>query len=519
MLAFAFRVVLLATAAAQSSNSAYYNFVPRTRHDVLMWGQAVSLAPITDGWEYLYDENRSNGRNTWASQTPPSELSFRNREGRTTLQTTQPGQAMSMFFTGEACTLGGTLQVGAGFDGTNPAYWSVFIDGEPARYEFILDEYQDGFIGISGLQSDRFHNATDTQVSDAIGLQNIGNRISFADGNAVQPILTPKGDVAVHQYTFQNGEQEAALALKGDASFEVMVPVNSCYIECDGYVGPDYGVVNFALDPPPPGDVKSAYWSRSTNRAWYTHDTMFSLALNPNLQYKLMVWTEAATAGAGVYLNGSMIYPFSNDEPGPFWINENLATNATNATRSNAEGETPLGQTTSGKVNVGAIAGGVAGGVVFLALLAVLFFLRRSWKSNRETRNIDIDEWEDSGFTNSKESAVTPFLSTPIPHEYAAVSERTPSTCFHSSEANSSSEKVPSGTVYTHIKYSALSEESPAPKTGSVNTGRERPAEPLAVSPEVVQERDWGTLPQELVPPVYNLSWAASRPVVTRDDE
>ncbi|BEJ15248.1 hypothetical protein CspHIS471_0410150 [Cutaneotrichosporon sp. HIS471] len=409
MLAFAFRVVLLATAAAQSSHLDY-NYWGRTPHDVQMWAEAVSLVPITDGWEYLYDENRSNGRNTWESQMPPSELSFRNRENRTRLQTTLPGQAMSIFFTGKSCSLGGTFQGGVGFDGTNPAYWSVLIDGMPISqdlYDFLpADDSQTGFISVFGFRRYQFYNVTfvtgpqfngnvsiefarwstwlmrylDRPLSNAIILQTIGNRISFADGDAVQPLLTPKGDVAVHQYTFQNKEQEAALALKGDASIEVMVPANSSYIECDGYVGPDYGVVNFALDPPPPGNITAASLSRSTNRPWYTVDTMLSLPLNPNLRYKLKVWTEAATAGAGVYLNGSMIYPFSKNEPAPFWIKEDLDAYTKITVPPHIH-----------QVNVGAIAGGTVGGAVFLALLAVLFFLHCRRRSKREIQNIEIE--------------------------------------------------------------------------------------------------------------------------------
>lgn len=100
--------------------------------------------------------------------------------------------------------------------------------------------------------------------------------------------------------------------LKGDASISVMLPRNTSFLECDGYIGPDYGIVNFALDPPPPGSVAKAYMSRSSKRPWFTHDTMFSLALNPNLHYNFTVYTEAATAGSGVYLNSSRIFPFSN---------------------------------------------------------------------------------------------------------------------------------------------------------------------------------------------------------------
>lgn len=91
-----------------------------------------------------------------------------------------------------------------------------------------------------------------------------------------------------------------------------MLPRNSSFVHCDGYIGPDYGVVNFALDPPPPGNIGRGYMSLSTQRSWYSHDTMFSLPLNPNLHYNFTVYTEATTAGAGVYLNSSLVFPYSD---------------------------------------------------------------------------------------------------------------------------------------------------------------------------------------------------------------
>ncbi len=148
--------------------------------------------------------------------------------------------------------------------------------------------------------------------------------------------------------------------LKGDASIEIMVPANSSFIECEGYIGPDYGVINFSLDPPPPNNVGRGYMSRSTRRPWYTHDTMFSVPLNPNLRYKFKVSTDAATAGAGVYLNSTKVMPYSNNacvnnvtiadtSVAPFWIKEDLLStdNSANSTANSTETSTANSTTTS----------------------------------------------------------------------------------------------------------------------------------------------------------------------------
>jgi hypothetical protein len=69
---------------------------------------------------------------------------------------------------------------------------------------------------------------------------------------------------------------------------------------------------------------------------------MFSVPLNPNLRYKFKVSTDAATAGAGVYLNSTKIMPYSNNacvdnvavadtSVAPFWIKEDLPSTDTTA--------------------------------------------------------------------------------------------------------------------------------------------------------------------------------------------
>lgn len=161
---FGLGVLFLASAAAQSAESSpYYNYNPGLSRTFLMWGEAVATVPLTDGWEYLFDGNRANGT-TWASQQPGSQVAFRNREGRTVLQTSQPGQAYSLLFTGSNLTIGGTVTSDTPIDYTNPEYWQVYVDGElspPSRYYmYNPTKTSDALFRVEGLQANTFHNVT-----------------------------------------------------------------------------------------------------------------------------------------------------------------------------------------------------------------------------------------------------------------------------------------------------------------------------------------------------------------------
>lgn len=232
------RLFLVAAATGLSTASAQtvdpnFNYDARVSHTPNIWGQAVAMIPLTQGWDYLFDNDRAP-RATWDSQQPTSQTNFRDREVRTVLQTSQANQAFSVLFTGQLMTLGGQLSVGSDFDPTSAGQWQVYVDGEArpsSAYKLTPNTNStEGFLTVGPLQSSSFHNVTiqtgpgfsgtmrvvygawttslmregDKKLTGPLFRGRAGNTLSFADGNNVQPLLEPVGNVAVEQYQFQS---------------------------------------------------------------------------------------------------------------------------------------------------------------------------------------------------------------------------------------------------------------------------------------------------------------------------
>jgi hypothetical protein len=118
----------------------------------------------------------------------------------------------------------------------------------------------------------------------------------------------------------------------------------------NGYVGPTLGVANFTIDPPPPGNFTPAMSVRSTDKSWYAAAELLNVPLDSAVNYTLTVSTEPTTAGAGVFLDDLVVFS-SADEVGPFGPPTLDYWNY----KERREGKRP------GKVDVGALAGGVVG--------------------------------------------------------------------------------------------------------------------------------------------------------------
>jgi hypothetical protein len=69
------------------------------------------------------------------------------------------------------------------------------------------------------------------------------------------------------------------------------------------------------LDPPPPAGNSTGgvhVHSLSTNRPWLIVSTLLDLPLHPAVRYDLRIWTEAASAAEGVYLNTTTVVPYDD---------------------------------------------------------------------------------------------------------------------------------------------------------------------------------------------------------------
>lgn len=152
----------MASSTAAQDVDPLFNYEATVSHNPSMWGQALALIPLTEGWEYLWSNNLANAT-TWAGQQPATQKAFRDREGQTVLQTTSPGQAFSMIFTGPTMGIGGILTVPAELDMTSPDNLVVYLDGEvraPSTYKVTPNSATtSNFLSLGSL-SDSSHNVT-----------------------------------------------------------------------------------------------------------------------------------------------------------------------------------------------------------------------------------------------------------------------------------------------------------------------------------------------------------------------
>jgi hypothetical protein len=174
----------------------------------------------------------------------------------------------------------------------------------------------------------RYRSRDLTGIADSHALYNglADNRLDFATDSGLEGRYTSKGDVKPFALRFGESwlsmfvgmlnhvgqETRWAALLKGDASVTITLPHNSSLVRVNGLLGPNHGIVHMRVDPPPPASNTEGTLALSTNRPWVIASTLLHLPLHPAVRYDLLVWTEAATAGDGVYLNTTTVVPYDD---------------------------------------------------------------------------------------------------------------------------------------------------------------------------------------------------------------
>lgn len=106
-----------------------------------------------------------------------------------------------------------------------------------------------------------------------------------------------------------NQTRRTVMALTANSSSSIVLPRNSSWVEVDGLVGPGYGILHIRLQPPA-DEGSTVVLSLPTSKSFVTSDTFLSIPLNPTITYNLTLWTDAPTAGKGVYLNSTVVIPY-----------------------------------------------------------------------------------------------------------------------------------------------------------------------------------------------------------------
>jgi hypothetical protein len=156
-------LLLAASTAVAQSVDPMFNYSPNYVANLAMWGGAVAVTPLTDGWEHLIAGLPANGT-TWATQQPGSQVSFRDREGQTVLTATSPGQVVSIVFVGRSLLVTGQVTGFADFDVSNTEHWQVYVDGERVSSSsytaYNSTSLRGRFIQVGPLPSNAYHNVT-----------------------------------------------------------------------------------------------------------------------------------------------------------------------------------------------------------------------------------------------------------------------------------------------------------------------------------------------------------------------
>ncbi len=124
---------MVASAALAATAIAQANYSPNFGYIVWFRGQSATAQPLTEGWEFARLDKSTPPAGGWEAQLPATRGEYDARETGTVLQASQPGQAVSLFFSGPNITLWGGLQAPAI---STPAGWD---GGDPNTIRFVLD--------------------------------------------------------------------------------------------------------------------------------------------------------------------------------------------------------------------------------------------------------------------------------------------------------------------------------------------------------------------------------------------
>lgn len=122
-----------------------------------------------------------------------------------------------------------------------------------------------------------------------------------------QPVVCAQQEAHATEVT----TPEQALVIKDDAEATVTLPENSSYVECNGYVGPNYGKVYVDISPAPPG-ISNLPIERDTNKPWLGYNTFFDAPLDPTQLYTITYSAKKDAVGAGVYLSSTNVLEHTN---------------------------------------------------------------------------------------------------------------------------------------------------------------------------------------------------------------
>ncbi|KAL1411910.1 hypothetical protein Q8F55_002896 [Vanrija albida] len=270
-------------------------------------------------------------------------------------------------------------------------------------------------------------------------------------------------------------------SLAAETTMNLTIPAHTAFIAINGSVAPDGGTLLAQLDPAPPAWISDYPIARlSTANPWQANTTLFASILDPGVQYVLHLSAE----GGPVRLGTASFYAGNPNVTGGTAFNDTPSVGPEPSARpAPAEPATSGPASTSRKSHTGAIAGGVVGGVVALALLAALaLFLVRRHRATPPTADDRSEKMLVDDAPPPEDTPVSPFLLDTKAADYLGAKD------FAGTSPTGSTSSWAAGTL------SAMSRARP-PST----------APESALSSPLEPEVDAG--PLERPPPTYNPAW------------
>ncbi|CAK9782017.1 hypothetical protein CC85DRAFT_288387 [Cutaneotrichosporon oleaginosum] len=336
------------------------------------------------------------------------------------------------------------------------------------------------------------------------------------------------------------------------ASVQVTLPASSTMLEINGTVGPGYGRYTVEVNPPPPQLLGTNTFD-AHRRYVALNETMYINSLDPAVNYTftitgdedptkilgLVAWKACflhnpefvVRAGAGGS-NASSTAAGGSDNAG---ISVVVSSGSSQPT-STGNSEAGAGASSAGtKTNIGAIAGGVVGGLLGAGLLAaVIFFLcrrrRQRHKASTEPFVIDVtedavtpfkpDTYRDGPNNQQHQMAYASLLPHNQHHDGRLSREYSP---YAGREHGYSAGSATSGP--SSQEYQVQAQEKHRQQTVTVNPDEPMNEETVQVLLNALQKhRQSSGLPLEedagpaldvrLMPPMYNPMWAPPAPQV-----
>lgn len=176
---------------------------------------------------------------------------------------------------------------------------------------------------------------------------------TVASKGKINPFFTQKGDWTVSDHIGGVGGQDkipydhAVASSNTGAELSVTLPPKTSYIVINGTTGPAWDKLYINLSPAPPLNPVSFAWVTTRNK-WVADSIVYAMPLDPRVRYNLSM---APALNSSVALHSVTLY-------------SSVGIGKNNATAFNG-----LGTGERHSTNTGAIAGGVVGGVLGLALL------------------------------------------------------------------------------------------------------------------------------------------------------